>query len=281
MLDDLDLLFDEDDDVDREVLLRPPLNYRGSKFESLPELLPLLPYTGEWCDVFGGSGVVTLNRKKQKFEVYNDKHSGLIAFYKCVINDNTRRQLKELIELLPHSRELFIDCKDTWEKDKDDIVRAAKYYYSVRCSFSGREGHFGRTVQKETTSIYSRIAADLELFPMLASRFKGVQIENVSWERCLKDFDSPSMVFYLDPPYIDANCYRHNMTKDDHIRLCKTIFNCQGFVALSGYDNNIYNSFDWSGKHAWHVSNKTQGGGALAGTMGREDRVECLWIKEA
>ena len=35
-------------------------------------------------DVFGGSGAVTLARKSCDLEIYNDRHSGLVAFYKCI-----------------------------------------------------------------------------------------------------------------------------------------------------------------------------------------------------
>ncbi len=290
MSDDLEAMFnalDTGHDV-REVYEKGPLNYLGNKYGCLHSILPHLPYTDKWIDVFGGSGAVTIARKRSKFEVYNDRHSGLVSFYKCIQDPDRLDRLISTIELMPHSRELFIYSKETYEQDKDDVMRAAKYYYMVQCSFNGRGQYFGRDLGGKN-SVWKKIHENLSMFSTLHSRFENVLIENLDWRTCFKDFDSRDAVFYLDPPYIDGNFYQHNMSKKDHIEMCQRIFQLEGFVALSGYENAIYDAFPWTGVHQVMVSNRVNtmsfddnnNMAGREGTVDRSDRIEYLYIKEA
>lgn len=270
----------------RERYYRSPLNYTGSKDGVLEQILPHLPQRNGFCDVFGGSGSVLIARPPAKLEVYNDKHSGLVCLFKIIAEGGERLDaLIQRIEMMPHSRELFIDSKN-WEAQKDEVTRAAMYYYLVQCSFAGRGSYFGR-VTKGRGNIWSKIQNNLKYFPRLHYRFKQVQIENQHWEQLLKDYDDYSMVFYLDPPYIEANCYEHRMNKADHDKLCQVIMGLEGFVALSGYDNDIYNKYSWDAKIIIPTSNRVVGSKGDTGACDydtfrtdRGTRIECLWIKE-
>jgi DNA adenine methylase len=259
----------------RETYKKGPLNYTGSKRETLDPILDLLPYYGTWVDVFGGSGVVTLARKPDKLDVFNDRNSGICDFFRACQSEPER--LIATIELMPHSRELFIRAK---QRDSNDyVVRGAQWYYLVQCSFAGRGQYFGRVV-KEPNTILAKIFKNLELFPQVHRRFKQVTIENLDWEDCFKDYDGPHTVFYCDPPYYESNVYEHTMSKNDHQRLCEQIFDAEGFVALSGFDNDLYNSYPWNGKHVFDLKNRIA---TTAYGIGDRDevRLECLWIKEA
>ncbi len=44
--------------------------YLGSKFSILPWLLPLLPRTKSFVELFGGSMVITVNREPSQIETY-------------------------------------------------------------------------------------------------------------------------------------------------------------------------------------------------------------------
>jgi hypothetical protein len=60
-------------------------------------------------------------------------------------------------------------------------------------------------------------------------------------------------------------------------------------VALSGYDNEIYNQYDWDSVHNWDVTISATSGAFtesnhlahLRDTMTRSNRTEKLYIKEA
>ena len=247
---------------------KSPLNIIGSKRETLPQILDLLPYTNTFVDVFGGSGTVILSRNPCKLDVYNDRMSGACDFFRAIRDDPER--LISQIELMPHSRELF--QRFVTDSHNDYIARGAIFYYLIQCSFGGRGQFFGRVTQSKNT-IIQKLYKNLEMFPAIHQRFKQITIENLDWKMCITDFDDYDTVFYCDPPYIDSNVYEHNIS---HQELCDTIFKCKGFVALSGYENDLYNSFPWSGKHVFDVTNRITSDLTDRSAI----RLECLWIKE-
>lgn len=290
MSDDLLRLFDELDDepVSRESYLRITFGYPGSKARSLEYILPRLPYRKKYIEVFGGSAAVLMARKPSDLEVYNDRYGGIVAFYRCLKDREKLTQLTAWLETSLHSREEFIWCASTWENCEDDVERAARWYYMLRMSFSGLGRNFGRATSGKSNS-GSKLANSLKEFEPMHQRLLNVQIENLDWKQCIRDYDSKDAVFYLDPPYYgtDAGIYKHKFTENDHKELCNTIFECQGFVALSGYENPIYDKYNWDNRIDWEV-HSTMKAMAFTDTNFRNsnDRhrpvpKEILWIKEA
>jgi DNA adenine methylase len=249
--------------------------------------MPLLPYRKIWCDVFGGSGQVTIARNPSPLEVFNDRHAGVAAFFRAIMQDIDG--LIALIELMPHSREMFKFCRESYMEDQDTIMRGAKWYYLVQASFAGRAEYFGRLTNGRG-NIWKKIRNNLELFQPIHHRFvqSGIQIENLDWKEMFKDYDSFETVWYLDPPYVDSNVYQHGMKKADHLLMCHKIFELEGFVALSGYENDIYDKFEWDDVYSWEVSNKVATAAfternhmeGRENTLDRGSRKEFLWIKE-
>lgn len=286
MSDDLYALMSSMDDtpIEREDFIRCPFPYVGSKTRSLANLIPHLPYTDTWVDAFGGSGSVTLARRKCKFEVFNDRHAGIVSFYRCLRNRAMKDALYDRLEMTVYAKEEFVWCRDTWDHHElDDVERAARWFYMVSSSFGGVGRNWGRA-KVDRATIAGKFRERLVLFEDIHRRFTHVQIDNLDWRTVLKDYDSHSTVFYLDPPYYGKNVYAHNMAKDEHIEMCTRIFKCEGFVALSGYDNPIYNMFPWDSVHRWqaHVSVTSK---AITTDTSRVDRLgldtgdECLWLK--
>ena len=273
--------------VSRECYKRSAFDYPGGKIDSLPHILPLLADLDIFVDVFGGSGIVTLNRKPSKLDVFNDRWSGLVAFYRCIRDASKLDELIERIKLTPYSREEFIWCKQTWEDCTEDVERAARWYTLVQCSFGGLARNFGRSLglgRPVTKKLYENIPD----FAGIHERFKNVQIENLDFRECFKDYDSSTTVFYLDPPYYENNIYQVDFRKQDHFEMLDKIFKLKGFVALSGYPNEAYSKFPWDSIHHWPRRDKmkTQATGTDTGhvvglDMTRVDVDECLWIKEA
>lgn len=278
----------DDSSFSREQIIKSPLNYMGSKRDSLERILELLPIGDVWVDVFGGSGAVTLGRKPSKLDVFNDRHSGISAFFISI--QSNPDLLIEHIKHLPHSREVFDWCRANVEKaTHDTMLRGVMWYYLVQSSFAGRAKYFGRVV-KPVSPVYNKIYNNLELFGPVSERFRKVQVENADWRMLFKDYDSPNTVWYLDPPYYDSNVYEYSMSKEEHLEMCSKIFNLEGFVALSGYDNPVYDQFEWDAVHEFELTNNVVSAAHTAGSVmeGKEHlsdrgtkRVEKLWIKEA
>ena len=68
----------------KQTILKAPFGWAGGKTRILDFLIPLIPNTNTFVDVFGGSGVVLFNKQRVQNEVYNDANSGVVFYYRCL-----------------------------------------------------------------------------------------------------------------------------------------------------------------------------------------------------
>lgn len=291
---DLRILFDELDanteEVSKDNVIRAPFPYPGGKSRSIKHILPLLPHSKVYVEPFGGSGAVLLSKPTCTLDVFNDRFAGVVSFYRCMRDPKKYLELLDKVDCSIHSREDFIIAKAEWKDFEDDVSRAFYWYYMVAYSFGSLGRNFGRTTSGGGR-LSGKIRNQLEHFHKIHERFRNVQVENQDWYDCMIDYDGPDTVFYIDPPYIDANAgiYKDEMSHDDHRKLLDTIFDLKGFCAVSGYSNPIYDKQPWDSEHQWEsfVSIKsmayTEGNKKkqMEGIEKRENSTETLWIKEA
>jgi DNA adenine methylase len=252
----------------------------GGKYSHLDWLLPLLPQTTHFCDVYGGSAAVLINRPPALVETYNDIDSELVNFF-SVLREQ-KDQLIENIGLTPFSREeLFLACQPlTLEITK--LERARRFYVRARqvrtglaqTASVGRWAHCVLTSRAGMAGAVSRWLGSIEDLSLIAQRLLRVQIENAPALEVIARFDSSETLFYCDPPYVhdtrgDSKAYGFEMTDNDHRTLATALHQVQGKVALSGYQGELYDSLykDWfittaPSKQAHSV---------------KQDRTEVLW----
>lgn len=274
----------------REAVIRAPFAYPGAKSRSVKHILPHLPYRDVYCEPFGGSGAIMLSRNASPLEIFNDRFSGVTCFYRVIRDRVKMNALVDRLHLCLHSREEFIWSRDTWKNCEDEVERAARWYYSVLSSFAAQGRNFGRSL-KGRAQIGPKLKNNLKHFYEVHKRLVDVQIENQDWRLILSDYDQAGMVWYLDPPYykVTKGMYQFEMPDEDHGELIERIFHLRGFVALSGYDNELYAKHPWDHRISWKVHSTVLGQGFtetnnLAGhedELSRGNAVECLWIKES
>lgn len=275
----------------RENYIRAPFGYPGAKSRALENILPRLSYRNSYGEPFGGSGAVLLSRRPSNLEIFNDRYSGVVSFYRVVRDKQKLPQLLDRLLINVHAREEFIFCRDTWKNCDDDVERAARWYYMVRCSFGQQGRNFARSTSGKA-QIGQKFHNGLELFQPVHDRLRNVQIENLDWRQCLKDYDREEMVWYLDPPYYKVwkGIYDHEMPDEDHEELLHRIFMLKGFVAISSYPNELYDNpkWKWNSIHEW--SQRTSANGfAFTETNNkvgfeeetvRRPSIERLYVKE-
>lgn len=257
-------------------MIKPPFGYPGSKIKQLKNILPHIPYLNRYVEVFGGTGSVLLNRDKSRFEIFNDKYSGITSFYKCLQDQGKLDQLVEKIMYTVHSREFWGWCKDTWE-DQDDLVnRAFRWFYTTKYSFGQIGRNFGRSTGISNGDS-GKIIRSCELFNEINLRLRNVLIENLNYKKCILDYASKQTVFYLDPPYLDTDNYAYNkhFTDDDHIELLRLIKNNPGYYVVSSYPNALYDKCTfWTNVIEW----KTE---VTLDQTSRKSAIERLYISDA
>lgn len=279
-------LFNEIDDVNpryqaREKYIRAPFGYAGSKQRSIHKIKPHLPYRTGYIEPFGGSGAVLLARQLSQFEVFNDRNSGITSMYRCLHDKDLMDQLVERLRMMIHSREEFLWCRDTWVTCTDTVERAARWYYMVQFSFGSLGRNFGRAVHSCHQSL-TKTENHIKRFCTIHNRIKGVLIENQDWRDILTDFDNKDHVFYLDPPYLNVSggVYKYDMQDpDEHREMLNMIFKMEGFVALSGYENSLYNEYPWDEKHVWESYISIKATKTNNVDSNRTTNEEVLWIR--
>lgn len=278
------------EEVREKGVIRAPFAYPGAKSRSIESILPHLPYRKAYCEPFGGSGAVWLARNECDLEVFNDRFAGVTCFYRVIRDGVKMNALLDRLQLCVHSREEFVWSRDTWKDCEDEVERAARWYYMVLCSFGAQGRHFGRST-KGKPQMGPKLKANLRFFPEVHKRIVNAQIENQDWRALFQDYDQLEMVWYLDPPYYEyaKGMYECEMSKEDHHELLERIFQLRGFVALSGYENELYDKYPWDGRHSWTVRVSSLGQGftdtnnlaGFEGALQRGTAKEVLWIKEA
>lgn len=273
-----DFLLDIDEDDDYKPI-RCPFVWPGGKSKAVDKICPHLPVFDTYVEPFGGSGAVLLARKPSKLEVYNDRYTGVVAFYRCLRDPAKFDKLMDRLRLSLHSREDWVFCKETWEQCKDDVERAARWYTMVEYSFGGIGRNWGKSLAPRS-NIARKLHRKLPTFQAVHDRLSGVQIENCDYMTMLRDYDSLRTVFYLDPPYVGTDVRVYDSCawgRKEQLDLLKAVFELDGFVAVSGYEDKVTDSFPWDDKITWRqsVSIKSTDLGA------RGHATECLWIKEA
>lgn len=181
-----------------------------------------------YIEVFGGAGWVLFSKDKHApLEIFNDVNGELINLYRIVKYHSEALQ-KEL-EWLLMSREQFFDELKRNTRGLTDIQRAARFYCLIKESFGADCKSFGvRTRDMQKT---------VEYLKDVSKRLNKVVIENHDFERLIKTYDRSGALFYLDPPYYEAEKYypdRFNL--EDHDRLRKCLGNIKGKFVLSYND---------------------------------------------
>lgn len=194
-----------------------------------------------YVEVFGGAGWVLFDKEKHaKMEVFNDINGDLINLYRCV-KFHPEAVQKEL-ELVLISREQFFDCiKQNSMSGMTDIQRAAHFYCMIKLSFGTDLRSFGmrsRDMQKSVGYLLE-----------VSKRLNRVVVENVDFERLIKTYDRQGALFYLDPPYYEAEkYYPDRFQPEDHERLKNVLSTINGKFVLSYNDcteiRKLYKEFN-------------------------------------
>ena len=236
-----------------------PFGWYGGKFNHLDWLLPLLPPAHHYCEPFGGSGAVLLNRDPSPVETYNDLDGEVVNFFQVL-----REQKDELVNRIaftPFSREVYFLALAGQEQILAPLDRAWRFFIRARQTRTGlaQSATLGRWANCKNTSrsgmagVVSRWLGSVESLPEVALRLLRVQIENRPATDIVRLYDNTNTLFYCDPPYPhdsrgDNKAYAHEMSDDQHIELAESLHGVIGMVALSGYRCDLLDTLysDWT-----------------------------------
>ncbi len=230
----------------------------GGKYSHLDWLLPLLPECQHYCEPFGGSAAVLLNRAPSPVETYNDVDGEVVNFFRVLREQ--KDALLEAIGLTPFSREEFELAISGPAEGISDVERARRFFVRARqvrtglaqTASSGRWANCLLTSRAGMAGAVSRWLGSVEGLAEIAQRLLRVQIENAPAIDVIKRYDSEQTLFYCDPPYPhasrgDSKAYAYEMSDDEHRALAAALRSVKGKVAVSSYRCDLMDELygDW------------------------------------
>jgi len=230
----------------------------GGKYSHLGWLLPLLPEATHYCEPFGGSAAVLLNRDPAPVETYNDLDGEAANFFR-VLRDQ-KEPLLEAIGLTPFSREEFEVACSVLSPELSALERARRFFVRARqvrtglaqTASSGRWANCLLTSRAGMAGAVSRWLGSVEGLSEIAQRLLRVQIEHAPALEVIGRYDSTQTLFYCDPPYPhgsrgDSKAYAYEMTDFEHWQLAETLHHAKGKVAISSYHCDLMDKLyaDW------------------------------------
>lgn len=189
---------------DSPIKARPLIPWMGGKRRLAAHILPVFPEHSCYVEPFSGAAALFFLKEPVKVEVLNDVNSDLVNLYRVV-----QHHLEEFVRQFRWaltSREIYGWLKSTAPSTLTDIQRAARFFYLMKCGFGGKvEGQtFGVATTTPSRLNLLRLEEDLSAVHL---RLHQVFIEQLDWSECVRRYDRPHSLFYMDPPYWGTEGY--------------------------------------------------------------------------
>lgn len=261
---------------------RPALRYYGGKWRIGPWIIRHIPKEHEcYVEPFGGAMSVLLRKARSPLEVYNDLNESVVNFFRVL-----RERPDDLVQMLRWTPWARAEYELSQEIATDLLEEARRCYVSCWMGFGGGRAKWrqGWRYQVRAGTLWKPSAVsfmELNHLYQVAERLRGVQIECREGEEVIRSCDSPTTVFYLDPPYVHSvrskwkDVYAYEMSDEDHARLAGLARALEGMVLISGYPSKLYaDLYEADGWQRVETRARTNGGGMISSAS----RVEALWL---
>lgn len=211
----------------------------GGKRQLAKRLLSLIPDHTCYVEIFAGSARLLFSKDPDasKAEVINDLDDDIVNLFDVVQAPSKFKGFLDRLRWLLSSRTKFEQFKRFEVIGLTPVDRAVRFYYLLKNCFAGnlKSPTFGYGTSRRAKMvngpyIQARLAE-------VHGRLRGVYIEHLDFEDCIRRYDRTHTFFYADPPYIDAKEHRCTFTESDHARLASALRGIKGRFLLSYNDH--------------------------------------------
>jgi DNA adenine methylase len=222
-----------------------PFHWAGGKGNIARWIVQYIPAGQIYVEPFAGAASVLWHLPSPfPVEVLNDLDGDIV---KCKFEELAHRLI-----FTPYARAEFARALQiVKDPNATDIDRAWAFFVKQNQGFGGKakvSGDWGRaiyTINNGMAGNTSKWRSRLKLLTFWHERLSRVQIDCIDGIECIKYWDTPETVFYIDPPYVadtrkDCRLYRKEPDLAYHERLVETILAAKGKVLFSCYDHPVY-----------------------------------------
>jgi DNA adenine methylase len=259
--------------------VKPLFSYYGGKQRLVPQILPILesiPHT-VYCEAFAGGTACLFAKTPPPHgnsdyyrEVINDTNNLVINFYRTA--KARRDELFALVDTTLYSQEEHRKAKAICEDptSHDALTLAWAFYVNINFSFSKTLGRGWSTATRGKNNPYEWQARKYR-FLEASARLDCVYIASEDALDCIRRWDSSQTLFYLDPPYPEANQGHYGgYTLEDWTNLCNLLDEIAGSYVLSNYPQPV---------EPKSAQKRLEIEATMSASKGpRERRTEVLWV---
>lgn len=211
----------------------PIVPWVGGKRRLAKHILPLFPAHDCYVEPFAGGAALYFLKAPSGVEVLNDINGELVNLYRVV-----KHHLEEFVRQFRWaliSRQLYGWLQQTPEETLTDVQRAARFYYLQKMAFGGKVvgQNFGTATTSPPRLNLLRIEEELSGAHLRLAR---TYIEHLPWEECIRRYDRPHTLFYLDPPYWGTEGYGVEFGLEQYARMAELARTIKGHMVISVND---------------------------------------------
>jgi DNA adenine methylase len=227
--------------------LKAPIPWVGGKRLLRNHIISQIPEHHCYVEAFAGAGWVYWGKEPSHCEVLNDINGDLVNLYKQIKNNTVA--FYDRLWYMISSRDEYHRCLALLSDpnaELSELERAVYYFFVIKNAFGGRFGS-GFAFSKRQPP---RTAIGYDSLVDLSERLSNTYIDNLPFNRIIKNYDQKETFFYLDPPYVVADgkdYYQYSFTEEQHIELRDQLTGIEGKFLLS-YDDvpmirDLYKNF--------------------------------------
>lgn len=169
-----------------------PFRFTGGKSRVRKEIIERMPPHSTYVEAFAGAGSVLLAKPPSEREIMNDKSKGIANVHQALVH-------------APHHEAVWPmnPNRERWEriKRKPEAERTPEEHaFYIEHSYGGMGRNYTHNAKKE-----------IDIFE-LHKRLHDVKVENSDFAEVMKQWDTPTTLHYLDPPYVQSagTYFRHD-----------------------------------------------------------------------
>ncbi|MCW8199312.1 DNA adenine methylase [Verminephrobacter aporrectodeae subsp. tuberculatae] len=216
-----------------QVAAAPMIPWIGGKRRLARHILPLFPEHSCYVEPFCGAAALFFMKAPSAVEVINDLNGELVSLFRVVQHhlDELMRQFRWALA----SREIYGWLRTTPPDTLTEIQRAARFFYLMKCGFSGKVESltFGTATTARPRLNLLRLEEDLSAVHL---RLHQVTIERGGWNECVRRYDRPHTLFYMDPPYWGAEGYGVDFGLEQYTAMASALRTMKGKALVSVND---------------------------------------------
>lgn len=232
------------------------LKYPGSKWNLVPNILPMIPAHHTYLDPYFGSGAIFFSKEPSNIEMVNDLDHNVVNLFNCIKEDP--ECLARMVLSTPFSREVYDTTYET--QHNEPFVKALQFLTKCWQGYGFRTNGYKVGWKNDIQGRESMYALwDWYKLPdrvlQVAERLRKVHIENRPALEVMKRFDFENVFMYLDPPYVlgtrTGKQYANEMSDADHEELLEFVVKSKAKIMISGYESGLYKDYlkDWNKEH--------------------------------